>query len=193
MLLLHLLGCVGACGEVDLVIGGMGAELYDTDGDGRTDLTERCGTDGAFAKRYTSGATELVLTAYGPNGANDFAIDTWILPVANVSWVTDVMVEGMVLPIEQLAGSGLHEVDGNGLLGSYSVFPLARGSVTFHERRDARGAGVSVLESDEPEDWRMSWELAYGSNEDQRWSGEDWVRVTNGVGTPIDEPPPAPL
>lgn len=183
---LALLGCTPVCGTADFAIRGTGQELFDVDGDGTADLTERCGTlYGTFGlRRADLGLTQVLLSAdTDASGALDFEITTYVLPASDLWLRTEHLVVGTVLGMESLNGAGLHVPEGEPS-ALYEVFPLIDATLEVTGQRKVGGTTAKVLADDDPEEWRLRWEVTYGysaAEVAQTWVGEDWVQVADTV------------
>lgn len=192
MWLWALMACNPVCGTAEFTIGGTGAALFDVDSDGDADLTERCGVlGGSFGfRRLDHGLSQLLLDAgTDANGRIDFAISTYVLPVADVWFLSSHLAPGTTLGPEALAGSGIH-IPGGEPSDLYSVFPYSGGTLEVLDTRTSKDANKIWQEDEDPVDWRLSWDLEFGDGA-QRWVGEDWVQFTNGsdIGDPGAFPP----
>lgn len=194
---LLVMGCSpGTCGEVSLkgVAEDPEIEAY-RKADGNIGLSDVCGTDyGAFASsRSDTKITTLVLTANVPDTdlEKDIAVNDVILPAASVVFWNANMVQGKTLTIANLAGSGLHKLTSG---GTYSLFPLSGGTVTFEEGPNNHQEETLIDTTTWTEEWKVRWSLDFGDGM-QHWEGEDTVKRSNGteVGsepfTPPDPPP----
>jgi hypothetical protein len=193
-LVVGLVGCgPRICGGTSFDIGGAGdPNLMRWDADPTTpemDTVEKCGTlYGAFGERRTDiGVTSVVFdpnTAKGSIDADgDLAI--YLLPVANVYFLTEHLAVGASLEMSSLAGGGLHHP--NGQAGdTYNTYALSDGTLDVVDQRTARDANDPVFGDDHPEEWRLSWHLEYGGTE--IWDGEDWVEITDSASNYGDLP-----
>lgn len=196
---LTLGGCTPVCGTSDFVIAGTGQELYDIDGDGTADLTERCGTTfGSYGlRRADLGLTQILLSGDSDaSGRVDFALSTYVLAVADVWFRTDHLEVGGVIGAGSINGSGLH-LPGGEPSTLYEVFPLIDAELEVIDRRPVRGVSARVLEDDSPEDWRIRWSVRFGRSPTevmQTWEGEDWLQIadTIEVGDVLFPPPDWP-
>lgn len=191
---LLLAACRPVCGTTQVTTGGTGAAKFDVDGDGYADLTERCGTlAGAFgSRRVDYGLGQLILSGDSDaEGRIDFELSTYVLAVADVWFLLDHLQPGTTIGLESLAGSGIHLPTGE-FVDLYTVFPLSGGTVTVLDRRPTRGTAAKVaVETADPEDIRLSWDLEFGGGA-QHWQGEDWVQFdtdASGIGQPSAFPP----
>lgn len=194
--LLALFGCYGTCGTAEFRIGGTGAALYDVDGDGMADLTERCGTlwDSFGSRRADLGLSQILFSpGHTADGEGDFAISTYVLPASDVWFRSELLEVGTVIPATSLNGAGIHIPDGEPS-SLYAVFPFTGGELEILDRREVRGTAAKVLADDDPVDWRVRWSVTYGGTPnapEQRFEGEDWLQFTDGIEIgEVQFPPP---
>jgi hypothetical protein len=192
MVLIGLFACTRLCESGEVTTAGTGAELFDVDGDGFAEVTGACGpVGGAFAERRpVVDSTTLILPGdRDASGRIDFALTTYVLASASVTFLTTHMEPGTTLGMDALTGFGLHLPTGEPY-DLYATYPLTDGSITFLDRREVRGSRASVaLDGDELEDVLMRWSFEFSGA--QSWEGEDWVGVsTNASDLLLPDLPP---
>lgn len=195
MLILLLSACSPVCGSVEVTTAATGAELYDTDGDGDTDLTEVCGTlAGSYAYRRTDlGWGQIILSADGdPSGEIDYATTTYVLGVADAWFLLEHLETGQVMGMDNLDGAGIHKPHGTAELG-YVVYALSNARLEVLDERQSDRMTRDLFEEDNPMDYLLAWDIEYGEGA-QRWQGEDWVQFMDSSdrGDPLYRPPDAP-
>lgn len=193
MLILLLAACSPVCGSVNLSTAATGAELFDTDGDGFTDLTEVCGEDaGSYGLvRPDLGWAQMILSADGdPDGKIDFAITTYVLGVADLWFLEEHLVVGNTITADQLAGSGIHQAHGTADL-SYLVYAYTTGSIEVLDERQPDRITRDLFEEDNPREYLLRWDVAFSG--EQFWTGEDWVQFMDSSdrSDPVHTPPDA--
>lgn len=195
MLILLLSACNPVCGDIQLTTAADGAELFDIDGDGLTDLTEACGTlSGAYGNRRPDlGWTQIILSADADqSGEIRFDTTTYVLGVAEVWFLTEHLQIGEVMTLDNLAGSGLHKPHGTAGTG-YTVFELSAAEIEVLDQRKSDRVVRDLYEEDNPLDYLLRWDVQYGEGA-QSWNGHDWVQVmdTSDRLEPAFRPPDAP-